>query len=218
MWFEQFRIGIYPDFYDGVQFPRDEESLNQFFRMMTPNFGEYDMPMISDAMSKIFDRSGKSVIFTHSAGGPVGWFTAAKTDKITGIVAFEPGSCPFPKGEEPDTIWNWYADLSGIQEAPLVVSEEEFDRIISVPIIIYYGDYIPSEPTKVSPGQDYWRASLEMARKFADVANKHGGDVTVIYLPDIGIKGNTHFIFSDLNNLEIKAHVDSWLHEKGLDK
>ena len=218
MWFEQFRIGIYPDFYDGVQFPRDEKSIDQFFRMMTPNFGEYDMPVISDGMAAVFDRSGKSLIFTHSAGGPVGWVTATKTDKISGIVAFEPGTCPFPAADAPEPIWNWYEDLSGIKEAPIVVSDEDFARIISVPIIIYYGDYIPSEPTRLSPGQDYWRASLEMARKFAEVANKHGGDVTVVALPEVGITGNTHFPFSDLNNLEVKAHLDRWLHEKGLDK
>ena len=35
-WFALFRLGIWPDFFPGVQFSRDDESLNQFFRQMTP--------------------------------------------------------------------------------------------------------------------------------------------------------------------------------------
>jgi hypothetical protein len=40
-----------------------------------------------------------------------------------------------------------------------------------------------------------------------------GGDVTVVHLPDIGIKGNTHFPFSDLNNMEIADLRLEWLKE-----
>lgn len=47
--------------------------------------------------------------------------------------------------------------------------------------------------------------------------NKHGGDGTVVHLPDIGIRGNTHFPFSDLNNLEIADQVSKFLSRKGLD-
>jgi len=42
--------------------------------------------------------------------------------------------------------------------------------------------------------------------------------VTLVHLPEIGIKGNTHFPFSDLNNLEIAELMNNWLKEKGLDK
>jgi len=48
-------------------------------------------------------------------------------------------------------------------------------------------------------------------------ANRHGGDVTLIHLPEIGIKGNTHFPFSDLNNLEIADLLSQFLKQKGLD-
>ena len=57
-----------------------------------------------------------------------------------------------------------------------------------------------------------------MARIWRDTVNKYGGDVTVIHLPEIGIKGNTHFPFSDLNNVEIADLLSDWLKEKGLDK
>lgn len=59
---------------------------------------------------------------------------------------------------------------------------------------------------------------LEMARLWAAVINKYGGDARIIHLPEIGIKGNTHFPFSDLNNVEVADHLSKWLQEKGLDK
>jgi hypothetical protein len=39
----------------------------------------------------------------------------------------------------------------------------------------------------------------------------------VVHLPQIGIKGNTHFPFSDVNNVEIADLVSKFFAEKGLD-
>jgi hypothetical protein len=81
---------------------------------------------------------------------------------------------------------------------------------------IYYGDYIPDKPNP-NPGQDGWRVRYEMAKLWRNAVNGHGGDVTLVHLPDIGIHGNTHFPFSDLNNLDIANLMSKWLKEKGLD-
>ena len=89
-------------------------------------------------------------------------------------------------------------------------------KLTKIPIVIYYGDYIPAQPS-VNPGQDGWRVRLAMARLWADAVNRHGGDVTVVHLPEIGIHGNTHFPFSDLNNVEIADVLAKFLKEKGLD-
>jgi predicted amidohydrolase len=57
-----------------------------------------------------------------------------------------------------------------------------------------------------------------MARIWAAAINKHGGNATVIHLPEVGITGNTHFPFSDLNNLQVADELSKWLKQKGLDK
>lgn len=44
-----------------------------------------------------------------------------------------------------------------------------------------------------------------------------GGDVTLVHLPEIGIRGNANFPMSDLNNLEIADLMSQFLKEKGLD-
>jgi hypothetical protein len=47
--------------------------------------------------------------------------------------------------------------------------------------------------------------------------NKHGGDVTLVDLPELGIRGNTHFPMSDLNNVQIADLLSRYLTEKKLD-
>ena len=91
----------------------------------------------------------------------------------------------------------------------------EFMQLTKIPIVIYYGDNIPEQPM-ANPGQDNWRVRLAMARLWRDAVNRRGGDVTVVHLPEIGIRGNTHFPFSDLNNLEIADLLSKFLEKKGL--
>ena len=72
------------------------------------------------------------------------------------------------------------------------------------------------EPT-ASRGQDNWRVRLTMANLWGDAINKHGGDARLVHLPEIGIRGNTHFLMSDLNNGQIADQVSQFLAEKKLD-
>jgi hypothetical protein len=44
-----------------------------------------------------------------------------------------------------------------------------------------------------------------------------GGNVTVVHLPEVGIRGNTHVPFSDLNNLEIADLMLAFLAKNGLE-
>ena len=60
-------------------------------------------------------------------------------------------------------------------------------------------------------------AAVTMAKGWRDVVNKHGGDVTLIRLPEIGLNGNTHFPMSDLNNTEVANHLSEFLKAKQLD-
>src|SRR5687767_6617523 len=43
LWFGIFRLGIDEEFFAGVQFSKEPESLNQFFRQMVPDTGPIDM-------------------------------------------------------------------------------------------------------------------------------------------------------------------------------
>jgi pimeloyl-ACP methyl ester carboxylesterase len=210
-WFGTFRLGIWPNFFEGVQFAQDSATLNQYFRSMTPNVGPIDIQVNVAAVSALLDTIGKAILVTHSHSGGMGWATAVKHSNVRAIVSYEPGSgFLFPEGEVPKPI----SSSGGTLEA-LGIPKEAFLQLTKIPIIIYYGDYIPSEAV-ANPGQDGWRARLEMAKLWRDCVNRYGGDVTLVHLPAIGVKGNTHFPFSDLNNKDIAQLMLKWLSNKGL--
>lgn len=175
---------------------------------MTPNTGAFDEQLISDAMAEVFAKTGKGVLITHSQGGGPVWWTAIKSENVKAVVAFEPGSgFVFPEGEVPPAL-ETSSPFGPLKGTPITL--ENFNRLTKIPIIIYYGDYIPLEPT-TEWNKDNWRVRLIMARQWAEAVNRHGGNAVVVHLPEIGIKGNTHFLFADLNNVEIADHMEKWL-------
>ncbi|WP_046863260.1 alpha/beta hydrolase [Microvirga massiliensis] len=211
-WFNIFRVGIWPNYFPGVQFSRDPETLNQYFRQMTPNTGPFDVEVTSDAVAALFDKIGPGILVTHSQSGGPGWRTATKSQNVHAIVAYEPGSnFIFPDGEVPPPMPSSGGPLEAVG-VPL----SEFMQLTKIPIVIYYGDNIPEQPM-ANPGQDQWRVRLAMARLWRDAVNRHGGDVTVVHLPELGIRGNTHFPFSDLNNRDVADLMSKFLDEKNLD-
>jgi pimeloyl-ACP methyl ester carboxylesterase len=212
LWFGIFRMGVGTDFYPGVQFSKDPEALNQFYRQMIPNAGPFDLEVSTKAVSALFNRLGPGILVTHSHSGGQGWVTAIKNRNVKAIVAYEPGSgFVFPQSEVPDSI----PYVGGVLRAT-GVPLADFMQLTKIPIIIYYGDYIPDQPVQ-NPGQEQWRAAVIMAKRWRDVVNKHGGDVTLIRFPEIGLKGNTHFPMSDLNNVAVADHLSQFLKSKELD-
>lgn len=213
MMFNQFRLGVWPSYFPGVQFSHDPEALNQYFRSMAPNTGPFDAAVISDSMAALFNKIGPGILVTHSQGGGPGWLTAIKSQNVRAIVAFEPGSgMVFPEGEVPAPMPSSAGTLEGIS-VPLL----DFIKLTRIPIIVYYGDNIPAKPSDL-PGLDNWRVRLAMARLWRDAVNRHGGDVTLVHLPDVGVKGNTHFAFSDTNNVEIERLMMKFLSDRKLDR
>lgn len=214
-WFENFRMGIFPNLHENGQFPKDADSLDQFLRQITPNTGAYDLDVISDGIAAIFDRIGEGVLITHSQGGGPGWQTALKNPKVQAVVSYEPGTeFVFPENEMPTvpTPANTAANISLSQP----ISLERFKALTRLPIIIYYGDYISEDNQHWSSQR--WIERIHVARAFAECVNKHGGDAQVVVLPEIGIHGNSHFMFAEQNNEQLADLLEEWLKAKGLDK
>ncbi|RHX89336.1 alpha/beta hydrolase [Leptospira stimsonii] len=213
LWFGIFRLGVWPNFYEGVSFSRKPEALNQFFRQAVPDAGPgFQSDLYVDATSALFDRIGNAILVTHSASGGLGWKLALKNKNIRAIVSYEPGGgFIFPEGENVEPI-----KLGARVLQPIFVPKAEFIKFTKIPIVLYYGDNIPDKPSE-NPGKEQWRVFLTMAKQWAEVVNRYGGDVTVVHLPSIGINGNTHFPFSDLNNVQIADLMSEFLNRKGLD-
>lgn len=207
-WFDIWRIGIWPRYNDGVQFPRDSTSLSQFFRGLTPDLSDHTLDV--GAVDALCDAVGPNVLVTHSAGGIPGWFAAMTNTRVRGVAAYEPGAYVFPEEEVPERIDGLTGGTDGIP-----VPMEQFLRLTQIPIVMYFGDYIPEEPVSDLGGEN-WRVRLQMGRKFVECVNRHGGNATLVELPKLGISGNTHFLMQDLNNKELADLFDQWLRDNGL--
>ncbi len=192
-WYTHFRIGrIAPERYEGSQFPEDEEAQNQFFRQMTPNTGSFDMAVnvaaMNEVMKDVKEKTGKKSIYvTHSQGGRVGW--DVDIENVAAIIAIEPGGAP-------------------------EIGSEQYKKFLDakIPIIMYFGDYIDNGPEDIQ-STSFWKNVRDGAVAFAESFNKDGGNCTVINLPDIGITGNSHFMFQEKNSEEIAQHIENWIKE-----
>lgn len=205
-WYTQFRIGTYLNnqftYNEGSKFPQGEESLNQFFRQMTPdtamdNAGgdqRIDNTVVAKAVAASIDaayrRTGKnSILVTHSQGGRPGWDVPLYTDHVAAIVAVEPG-------------------------AATSVGSEAYEGMLAqkIPVLFLYGDYIGRDLPEV-PAAAMWANMAATADTFSEAYNQAGGISRVVYLPDEGIYGNSHFMFQELNNAELADMVEKWLQD-----
>lgn len=217
LWVPPGKASLYP----GVRFPSDPASIEQFFRQQTPDTGSEPRDnehraFMGKAMASLLERTGPAILVTHSNSGQYGWFAGMfASDSIRAIVAFEPGQLVFPDDEPiPDVLVKdtFIAKLmQGIQ-----VPAKEFEQLTRMPILLIYGDNI-SETTSDILHVEVWRISKARARAFVDAINRRGEDATLLVLPDMGIRGNTHAPFADTNNLEVARPMEEWLHKKGLD-
>lgn len=204
-WYTQFRIGRWENgesvVNEGSQFPNDPESLDQFFRQMTPDTGmrsdmgaDFDSDVVARAVAatidEVYARTGKdSILVTHSQGGLPGWTAAQYTDHIAAIIAIEPGGAPAADGAEFQTL-----------------AEK------NIPITMYFGDYIDNGDPALAATMA-WQAMRQTCYDFETAYNEQGGNCTVVDLPEEGITGNDHFMFQDLNNDVIAQHIENWIEE-----
>ncbi len=207
LWLENFRI-------HAGAFPEGDAAMDQFLRWMTPDTGPIDGTLVADSLVALTKRIGPTVLFTHSQGGIFGWAVPGRGGKVAAIVAIEPGAFPFPEGEVPAPIPN---SSPFTPTRPVTLAPDAFDALCRVPILVLFGDGIAAAPSATDWPGDGWRARLAQGRQFVACAKRHGGDVTLTHLPEVGIRGNTHFPFADTNSEAVADYVAAWLRAKGLD-
>lgn len=209
--FVRWRLGLeYLQYFPNSQFPRAPGALDQFFSHLVPTVD--NTTVIVDGLVALLDKIGPAILVTHSQSVTLGWQAAIRSSNVRGIVAYEGGSF-FPTGEQPAPIPRY----DGTPSVPgTAVPLADFLKLTKFPIQIVYGDGI-SAPSPF-PGVDNMRLNVQYSRAMAAALNRHGGDGSLLHLPEIGIHGNTHFIFSDLNNVQTADLMSKFLHQKGLDK
>jgi dienelactone hydrolase len=95
-----------------------------------------------------------------------------------------------------------------IIEGTIRGNAETASRLKNVPILVLYGDNV--EKSRMFSEQ------RDNNIRMAAVAKEVGGSIEIVNLPEVGIKGNTHFMMMEKNNAEIADYIEIWLKRRGL--
>lgn len=140
------------------------------------------------ALSDLASQINGAVLIGHSQSGSFPLAAALLNPKVTkGLVLIEPGACPTS-----------YTDA-------------QVDTLASVPLLVVFGDH-RDNPTGL-PTLPTWQARFEECQKLIDRVEQAGGDAQMLDPSQRGIRGNTHMIMQDKNNLQIADLILQWLGE-----
>lgn len=189
--------------FPNVQFPKDDAAALD--RAMSERYDEFDIAanahLEAEAAAKAIDRIGPVVAVTNSAGGWRAMLAALESDNVKGIVAYEAAAFVFPDGEGPQGPEGGFG--------PTHVPLEKFMRLTRIPIQLVWGD---------NTENTFWSKTVETSKQFVAIVNAHGGHAEVLMLPSVGLKGNTHIAFADLNNVRVADQLSLFLKKNKLDR
>lgn len=157
--------------------------------------GPYAGNMVAAAdIAELLERIGPAILITHSAGAMSGWWAAElQPDKVAGIIAIEPGA---------SNVVTQMRNRLGF-EPPL---PEDFTPVKDATDCELQG----SSPSRLPRWKNIkvqlvgselgLSASLPCAVKAFKQA---GVPVKYTYLPDLGFRGNGHYMMAETNNGEL---------------
>jgi len=59
-----------------------------------------------------------------------------------------------------------------------------------------------------------WTMNFDTCQKFVAQVTAAGGDAQLMHLPKLGIKGNSHMLMQDKNNLQLADLILTWIDQR----
>jgi pimeloyl-ACP methyl ester carboxylesterase len=138
------------------------------------------------ALSELAAQLNGAVVMGHSQSGVFPLQAALLNPKaMKGLVLVEPGSCP------------------------ATYTDDEIKALATVPVLIVFGDH-RDNPTGL-PTLPTWQARYELCQALIGRIKSAGGQAEMLAPPDRGIRGNSHMIMQDKNNLQIADLILKWI-------
>ena len=138
------------------------------------------------ALSELAAQLNGAVVMGHSQSGVFPLQAALLNPSVMkGLVLVEPGSCP------------------------ATYTDDQINALATVPILIVFGDHratatgIAALPT--------WQHRFEMCQALIGRIKSAGGQGEMLAPPDRGIRGNSHMLMQDKNNLQIAELILKWI-------
>lgn len=138
------------------------------------------------AYKEYLQKIGSSIIVVHSQGCIFAEQAAIDNpENIKAIVYLEPAGIPMR-------------------------TDEQLRQLKDIPQLFVWGDNLDAYPTwsKNSIGQ---KSYYQDARSYYEKLKRYSDKVEWLELPELGIKGNSHMLIQEKNNLEIADLIYRWL-------
>jgi len=135
------------------------------------------------ALAALLDKIGPAVVVVHSMAGT---FADALVELRPGLVRA-------------------VVNIEGSQS--IVPSDAQISAYKGVPVLELFGDYLDSP---VSTGRPRYEARKAVVQR---INRNDGGRARLVTLPDVGIKGNSHMMMQDKNNLQVADFILNWIAE-----
>lgn len=183
----QFRIGKAPGVpFSDTQFPVD--AIESFYRMLLPDMTE-SLPSIDvnyANLGALGRRIGGAVLVGHSQSFMFPQRAAlADQTGVRGIISLESSSA-----------------------CATEFTQTERAILAKIPMLIVFADHLADTEESLAKR---WKASFAQCREYAASIEREGGDVTFLHLPEIGMRGNSHMMMLDKNNLAVADVLLRWI-------
>jgi pimeloyl-ACP methyl ester carboxylesterase len=87
------------------------------------------------------------------------------------------------------------------------LNAEQIARLAKIPNLVMFGDHLGD----VKGGPANWADSFATCERYVEKIKAAGGDAEMMYLPKMGIRGNSHMLMQDRNNLQLADLVIAWI-------
>lgn len=186
-----FRFGSTPGApYPDSQFP--VAAVDELSKQGVPDlsFGGIPTPNPTlKALSELARQVSGAVLMGHSQSGAFPLAAALLNPTVAkGLVLVEPGRCPA----------NYTA--------------QQIKTLASIPILVVFGDHRDT-PTGISTRHS-WQESFDSCQDLIGRVRAAGGQPQMLNPPDRGIRGNSHMIMQDKNNLQIADLILQWMDQR----
>ena len=186
-----FRFGLTPGQpFSDSQFP--VTAVDELAKQAVPDVSFGGLPTPNPTLKALSDLAGQlngAVLMGHSQSGVFPLESALLNPAAAkGLVLVEPGSCPAR------------------------YTPEQIATLAKVPILVVFGDHRDT-PTGL-PTLPTWQARFEACQALIGRIKDAGGQAEMLNPPDRGIRGNSHMIMQDKNNLQIADSILQWIDER----
>lgn len=98
---------------------------------------------------------------------------------------------------------NGIAAIVSIEPAACPDPKENIAPYTTLPILILWGDYVALSAR--------WSPRFASCKAFADAVTSAGGTIQNVALPELGMRGNSHMLMQDRNNIAVADWLLGWI-------